>query len=186
MPNENPDDQTDETTDPAEQSGDEQQPTDDGGTTSELSHKDALEALTEARSEAANYRVKLRAAEAKLAETEQKLAAATTPEAIEDLRSELATEVAKNAELARELLVRDIAGKHNLTDELAEIIRDLAESGKDEDALNTRAKALAELVPVERHEPESLSGGLNPLDPGDTLPNNPRELAQMTPRRSRR
>lgn len=110
----------------------------------------ARKELSNVRAEAANYRTKLREAEAKLS-------AAKTPEEVEAAISELKDQ---NAKLERSILVNKVAGKHRLPAELAELLK-----GEDEAALEAHAKALAKFATPA--PPTSLSGGLDPSDDDD-------------------
>lgn len=121
---------------------------------------------TNLRTEAANYRTRLR-------EAEQKLSEAKSPEEVAAAIADLAE---KNALLERSLLVRDVASEFKLPKDLADLLK-----GDDIEALKAHAKILAKFVPTEDLGPESLNGGLDPSneDDGET---DPRKLA----RRSRR
>lgn len=116
--------------------------------------------LTSARAEAANYRTKLRDAEAKLSE-------AKTPEEVEAAISELRE---TNAKLERQILVNKVATKHNLPEELAARLK-----GDTPEELEADAKTLA-LFAAPSGDPESLEGGLDPRteDDGEM---DPRKLA---------
>lgn len=146
-----------------EQTPDPETPSGDEPEAPKLSHDDALAALARARQEAANYRVKLR-------EAEQKLADAKTPEEFEAARNEL---IESNRTLERELLVERAANKHGLPSELRELLK-----GDTADELDAHAKSLAKYV-VSSGEPDTLSGGLTPGSVGDGLPDDPRELARQ-------
>jgi hypothetical protein len=125
----------------------------------------ARKELTSVRAEAANYRVKLREAEASLQN-------AKTPEEFESARTELSTRI---AELESSLLRSNVARKFELPDELAARLR-----GATEAELEADAKSLLRFVaPV---VPESLGGGLTPSDDGDDEMD-PRKLARRTRRR---
>lgn len=105
--------------------------------------------LTSARAEAANYRTKLREAEAKLskAKTVEEFEAATS-----DLRGQIEA-------LERQILLNNVAAEFELPPALAKRL-----SGNTEEELKADAKELQKLiVPA---APESLSGGLTP-DSGD-------------------
>ncbi|GGN40181.1 hypothetical protein FHR83_007099 [Actinoplanes campanulatus] len=120
----------------------------------------ARKALTKANAEAANYRTRAKEAEAKLA-------GAKTPEELEAVVKEI-TARAEKAE--RFLLVSDVARKHDLPDELAEVLK-----GETREDLEAHAKKLAKFAtPV---KPRVLRGGLDPVD-DDGSPNDPRELAR--------
>lgn len=99
------------------------------------------------RREAANYRTRLRDAEAKLAD-------AKTPEDIEAAVTEFRE---ANARLEREILVTKVSAKYALPAELAARLQ-----GADEAALDADAKALAALIVTPKSTPASLSGGLTP------------------------
>lgn len=120
----------------------------------------ARKELTSVRGEAANYRTKLREAEAKLSE-------AKTPEDFEAAVSELRE---TNAKLEREILVTKAATKHNLPEALAARL-----TGNTPEEIEADAKALAELVSVPR-VPDSLEGGLDP-NSDDDGEMDPRKLA---------
>lgn len=107
--------------------------------------------LKDVRSEAANYRVQLREAQAKLE-------GAKTPEEFAAAIAEIST---KNAELERSLMVTKVASKHELPAELAELLK-----GDDEATLEAHAKTLAALI-TPKKDPESLTGGLSPLSSDD-------------------
>ncbi|GAB3830188.1 hypothetical protein [Kribbella italica] len=107
----------------------------------------AQKELTKVRGEAANYRTKLRDAEAKLGQ-------AKTPEEYEAAVNELKT---ANADLERQVLVNTVATKHKLPDELAAVLQ-----GQTAEELEAHAEKLAKFAPAEEVEPENLSGGLKP------------------------
>lgn len=110
----------------------------------------ARKEITKLRGESANYRVKAK-------EAEQRLADAKTPEDFEAAVAEFKT---ANADLERQVLVMKAANKHQLPDELAGLLQ-----GATAEELDAHAKKLARFAPVEDPEPEQLSGGLNPGDP---------------------
>ncbi|MEU8327316.1 hypothetical protein [Micromonospora sp. NPDC048839] len=103
--------------------------------------------LTKANAEAANFRTKLREAEAKLT-------AAKTVEEFEAATQELRT---ANQALEHELLVERVARKAKLPDDLAGRLK-----GSTYDELLADAKALARYAVGD--EPGELRGGLNPND----------------------
>jgi hypothetical protein len=122
----------------------------------------ARKELTSVRAEAANYRTKLREAEAKLSE-------AKTPEEVAAAISELREQ---NAKLERTVLVTTVATNHKLPSDLAELLK-----GETKEELEAHAKVLAKYAPAEKSEPESLGGGLDPSDDNDGEMD-PRKLAQ--------
>ncbi|WJN62707.1 head scaffold protein [Streptomyces phage phiScoe15] len=125
----------------------------------------ARKELTKVRGEAANYRTKLREAEASLQN-------AKTPEEFESARTELSKRI---AELEHEVVVSKVARKYELPDELVPLLK-----GADEAALEAVAKTLQKYaVPA---APESLGGGLTPSDDDDDEMD-PRKLARRTRRR---
>jgi hypothetical protein len=127
----------------------------------------AQKELTSVRAEAANYRTRLRDAEATLAN-------AKTPEEVAAAIAELTD---KNAKLERSLLVRDVAAEYKLPSELAELLQ-----GDDIDALKEHAKKLAKFAPADEEQiPEALGGGLTPNDDSDTEMD-PRKLARRVRR----
>lgn len=121
--------------------------------------------LTKVRGEAANYRVKLRDAEAKLS-------AAKTPEEFEAAVGELRD---SNTALERKVLVSKVARKNALPDDLAELLQ-----GSTEAELETHAKKLRKYAGP-KVPPDTLGGGLDPHD-SDDGEMDPRKLA----RRNRR
>jgi hypothetical protein len=106
--------------------------------------------LTSTRAEAANYRTKLRDAEAKLA-------GAKTPEEFEAAKAELS---AKVAELEKSVTVATVARKFELPDELAALLK-----GDTPEELEACAKTLQKYATPA--EPKALDGGLNPGTAGD-------------------
>lgn len=126
--------------------------------------------LTRARGDAARYRTALREAEAKLAN-------AKTPEEFEAAVSEFKT---RNADLEREVLVSKVARRHELPDELAEVLK-----GATEEELDEHAKRLKRFTVPATREPADLNGGLNPGGDDDE-PNDPRALARKYGRGRRR
>jgi hypothetical protein len=112
---------------------------------SSLSPEDALKAVSKLRKENAGWRKKFRDLEAKMAE-------AVTPEKVEELRTELATE-------ARNLLVENVALKHNLPPELAERL-----TGNTRDELEADAKKLTKFAVKVGSSADDLRGGLDPSD----------------------
>lgn len=121
--------------------------------------------LTDARAEAANYRVKLREAEKRLSE------AKTVDEyesAVGDLRTQLAS-------MERKVLVSDVARRFELPDALAARLQ-----GESKEELEADAKALAQFASAK--VPGHLSGGLDPSDEDDTG-TDPTEYQKRYPRR---
>jgi hypothetical protein len=140
------------------------------GTTPEVKPEDELpewarKELTKVRGEAANYRTKLREAEASLQN-------AKTPEEFEAARSELSTRI---AELEHQVVVTAVARKYELPDELIPLLK-----GDSEEALEAVAKTLSKYAVTPA--PESLGGGLTPSDDDDDEMD-PRKLARRTRRR---
>lgn len=125
--------------------------------------------LTEARAEAANYRVKAR-------EAQEALASAKTPEEVEAVKAEFATKV---AELERQVLIADVARKHELPDDLAKRLVGATQAELDEDAKN-----LAKLI-EKKAPPADLQGGLTP-GAGDDDSDDPRALRDKYGRGRRR
>lgn len=125
----------------------------------------ARKELTKVRGEAANYRTKLREAEASLQN-------AKTPEEFESARTELSKRI---AELEHEVVVSKVARKYELPDELVPLLK-----GADEAALEAVAKTLQKYAAPAA--PESLGGGLTPSDDDDDEMD-PRKLARRTRRR---
>ena len=103
--------------------------------------------LTGARADAANYRTKLRDAEAKLSE-------AKTVEEFEAATAELKGQIET---LERTILLRDVAAKYELPEALAKRL-----TGSTPEELEADAKELQKLVAPAA--PESLAGGLDPED----------------------
>lgn len=123
--------------------------------------------LTKANQEAAKYRTRLR-------EVEKSLADRKTAEEVEELLNSLKAE-RETAE--RSLLIENVALKHNLPKELAEVLQ-----GSTRDELEAHAATLAKFAPKvvgEDVPPGDLNGGLNPgndsLDDGLT----PRERVRQ-------
>lgn len=114
--------------------------------------------LSATNAEAAQWRVQLREAQAKLSE-------AKTPEQVAEITKEL-TERADALE--SELLRTKVAGKFGLPADLAARLQ-----GADEAALEADAKVLARYAGGSTQG----SGGLDPLDGEDPLPSGPKELA---------
>lgn len=125
----------------------------------------ARKEITTTRAEAANYRTRLRDAEAKLTE-------AKTPEEFEAAVAEVK---ATNETLERSVQVERAARKHGLPDELAEELQFLPL-----DKIEARAKVLAKYVGTAA--PTSLSGGLDPTNDDDGEMD-PRKLALQSRRR---
>ncbi|MFC4089349.1 hypothetical protein [Micromonospora sp. GCM10011541] len=107
----------------------------------------ARERLTKANAEAANYRTRLREAEAKLS-------AAKTVEEFEVATKELRE---TNQKLERQLLVSDVARKFSLPDDLAARLQ-----GATAEELEADAKALQKYAVSPA--PADLRGGLDPSD----------------------
>jgi len=119
--------------------------------------------LTKANQEAARYRTRLREVEAALAERK-------TPEEVEELRLGLITE-RETAE--RSLLIENVALKHSLPAELAELLK-----GETREELEAHATALAKFAPKQESDdvpPGDLNGGLNPGSDGSDDGLSPRE-----------
>lgn len=119
--------------------------------------------LTKANQEAAKYRTRLR-------EVEAALAARKTDEDVESLLNGLTT---THATEARNLLVENVALKHNLPADLAARL-----VGSTREELEADALALAKFAPpVESDEvpPGDLNGGLNPGNESDDDGLTPRE-----------
>ncbi|WP_031513689.1 hypothetical protein [Streptomyces sp. NRRL F-5123] len=109
--------------------------------------------LTEANTEAAGYRTKLR-------DVEAKLSAAKTVEEFEAATADLKGQVEA---LERQILLRDVAAKFELPEALAKRL-----TGTTPAELEADAKELQKLVaPI---APASLSGGLDPDDGDDFDP----------------
>ena len=146
-PIDNPSDDTaTAATEPAEQ------PTDESPESTEATELDELpewarKKLTKANTEAASYRTRLREAEARLSE-------AKTPE---ELDAAVADIKAKNTELEHQLLVAQIAHRHELPDDLAARLK-----GATAEELEADAKSLAKYATGK--PPASLAGGLDPTD----------------------
>jgi len=141
-----PIDQNPTTTPPATPPAGQEPPT--GTATPPADHKtpEWYEAeLGKTRNEAANYRTKLRDAEAKLT-------AAKTVEEFEAATNELKATIAKQE---RDLLVAKV-GK-DLPDELAALLK-----GDTEAELLAHAEVLKKFVQPQAAPPEQLGGGLNP------------------------
>ena len=133
---------------------------------SDLSLEQALDALKQTRTEAKNYRLRLRDAEARLAE-------ARTPEQIQALVDEMRSE-RENAE--RALMVENVALKFNLPEALASRLQ-----GSTREEMEADAKALAALIPVEQDDADNYDGGLTP-GRRDDLPDDPAALARRVNR----
>jgi signal recognition particle GTPase len=149
---EKPSEETTETTSTEETESTEEKPE---GETPETKPEDELpdwarKELTKTRGEAANYRVKLREAEAALAN-------AKSVEEFEAARADLSNKI---VELETALVREKVARKYDLPDELAARLQ-----GADEAALEADAKALQKFVTPA--VPESLGGGLTPDDGED-------------------
>lgn len=128
--------------------------------------------LTRVRAEAANYRTRLR-------ENEKKLANAKTPEEVEAALNELKE---TNAKAERDLIVENVALKHKLPEELAEVLR-----GDTREELEAHAEKLAKFVTPGGDGPsaDELRGGLNPSGDRDADPDDPGELAAQYSSRGR-
>jgi hypothetical protein len=126
----------------------------------------ARKALTDVRAEAANYRTKLREAEKRVSE-------AKSPEDHEAALKELRE---SNAKLERDILVRDVAGKHSLPASLAARLQ-----GSTPEELEADAKELAKLLAPPAPPAGTPRGGLDPSD-NDDGEMDPRKLARMTRR----
>lgn len=152
---ETPTTETDETDEGGEGSSEEETP-------NEEVPADVLRAnLTKANQEAARYRTRLR-------EVEKALEERKTPEEVEELRLSLITE--RETE-TRSLLIENVALKHSLPAELAELLK-----GETREELEAHATALAKFAPKQESDdvpPGDLNGGLNPGndggDEGDAL-----------------
>lgn len=110
--------------------------------------------LTKANQEAARYRTRLR-------EVEKALEGRKTAEEVEELVNNLKSE-RESAE--RALLIENVALKHSLPNELAELLR-----GETREELEKHATTLAKFAPKEEGEqvpPGDLDGGLNPGSDG--------------------
>lgn len=133
-------------------------------TTDEEVPADVLRAnLTKANQEAARYRTRLR-------EVEQALAARKTDEEIQTLLDNLTTERETNE---RSLLIENVALKHSLPAELAELLK-----GNTREELDAHATALAKFAPKSESDdvpPGDLNGGLNPGNDGSDDGLSPRE-----------
>lgn len=103
--------------------------------------------LTKANQEAARYRTRLR-------EVEKALEGRKTDEDVEALLSGLKE---THASEARNLLIENVALKHNLPAELAELLK-----GETRDELEKHAAVLAKYAPSDEGNPGDLNGGLNP------------------------
>lgn len=118
--------------------------------------------LTKANQEAARYRTRLR-------EVEKALEGRKTEEEVNELLANLTTE-RETAE--RSLLIENVALKHSLPAELAELLK-----GETREELETHAKALAKFAPKGEDDvpPGDLNGGLNPGNSSDDDGLDPRE-----------
>lgn len=142
---------------------------DKGGSEEErLSHEDALDALSKARRESAGYRTKLR-------DLEKRFEGAKTPDEVEALKAELATE---RAEAERALLVENAALKFDLPNGFAERLR-----GTTREELEADAKALSEMLGASNGGAVGR-GGLDPTQtPHDDI--DPVENAKRHSKRGR-
>jgi hypothetical protein len=156
-PTEQPQDPTDADTDTP--TTENPNPDDGGGQVDELPEW-ARKRLTKANAEAANYRTRLREAEARLD-------GAKTAEEYEQAVTDIKT---RNAELEQQVARERIARKYGLPDDLAERLR-----GANVAELEADAKALQKYAAPA--EPVVLRGGLDPADDGDTE-TDPRALAR--------
>lgn len=116
--------------------------------------------LTKANQEAARYRTRLR-------EVEKALEERKTSEEVEELLNNLRTE---REQAERALLIENVALKHNLPNELAELLK-----GETREALEEHAKVLAKYAPKDEGVPGDLDGGLNPGNASDDDGLTPRE-----------
>lgn len=134
----------------------------DGEQTEEIP-ADVLRAnLTKANQEAARYRTRLR-------EVEKALEERKTPEEVEEIRLSL---IAERETAERSLLIENVALKHSLPAELAELLK-----GETREELEAHAKALAKFAPKSADDvpPGDLNGGLNPGNDGSDDGLSPRE-----------
>jgi hypothetical protein len=124
--------------------------------------------LKEVRSEAANYRIKLR-------EAMQKLEKAKSPEEYEAATKELLEE---NEKLNREILIRDIARDFELPKELSDALK-----GATEEELKAHAEVLKKFAPAPKKQKKTVvpTGGLDPADDDEFDP-----VALVQKNRSRR
>lgn len=141
-------DQASETT---EETPTEETPTEETPKEEEIPAEVLRRKLTEANAEAANYRTRLREAEAKLSE-------AKTPE---DIEAAIAEFKQRNAELERQVALTTVARKYDLPDELAALLK-----GDTAEEMEAVAKSLQKFVKP-APTPESLSGGLDPASDED-------------------
>ena len=146
-------------TPPAEPAGNAQPKTEDDRSDDELPDW-ARKRLTRANAEAANYRTRLREAEARLD-------GAKTPEEYEQAVTDIKT---RNADLEQQLARERVARKFGLPDDLAGRL-----TGATVEELEADARKLQKYsAPA---EPVVLSGGLDPTDDSDTE-TDPRVLAR--------
>lgn len=122
------------------------------------------------RDEAGNWRTRYR-------EFEKSLGGAK-PEDVEGILSGYKTQIAG---LERQNLVSKVAFEAGLPTELAELLR-----GDTEADLKKHAATLAKYANATKHEPESLSGGLDPNSRDTDGEANPEKLAARYGRRNRR
>ncbi|MFG1602854.1 hypothetical protein [Actinoplanes sp. NPDC049265] len=146
-------------TTPAEPAGTEQPSAEDNRLDGELPEW-ARKRLTRANAEAANYRTRLREAEARLD-------GAKTAEEYEQAVADIKT---RNAELEQQLARERVARKFSLPNDLAERLH----GGTVEELEADAAKLQKYAAPA---EPVALSGGLDPTDDSDTE-TDPRVLAR--------
>lgn len=134
----------------------------------------AREKLTKANAEAANYRVRAR-------EAEDKLKNAKTLEEVDAIVKEM-TEDREKGE--RALLIENVALKHKLPAELAELLK-----GETREDLEAHAKTLKKFAPSDDDEDEDephIEGGLNPRTNDPYAGQGPRELAKSLGNRGKR
>lgn len=158
--NPNPETPSDETPEDGDKPDEEKVP--------DLSLEDALAEVVKTRGEAANYRVRAR-------EAEEKLANAKTLEEV----NEIVANMTKDRETAeRSLLVEIVASKYDLPEALASRLQ-----GSTREELEADAKSLSEIA-VNVAQPERLQGGLTPDGDRDADSSNPGDLARKyAPRR---
>lgn len=168
---ENPPVETEDENPPADENSEDSE-TEDEGDESEnepdaptLSHEQALDALKQTRTEAKNYRLRLRELEAQITELK-------TPEQVNALVSELK---ADREASERSLLIENVALKFKLPEALAKRLQ-----GTTREEMEADAKTLATLIPPVGDE-EELDGGLNPGQT-DNLPADPGALARRVNR----
>lgn len=119
--------------------------------------------LTKANQEAARYRTRLR-------EVEKALEERKTDEQIEELLDGLRNE---RETVERSLLIENVALKHGLPTELAELLK-----GSTREELDAHALVLAKFAPANENEevpPGDLDGGLNPGNESNDSDLSPRD-----------